>query len=413
MSDGATLPIHLAVHFLASAKQVDGGVATSNEAGRLLASIADRVDHLTFVAYDPPVVSRSGEDDTPYVVRPKNDNVSFLSLGPKGTWRDLVARRKRVRKIVSAASASWDVLFVRLVNRRAGLVTGANRCPRVVTQIGGSMLEYVRGLDMPPHRKAAALAYRLLEETQQKRIIRSAGLNLVVGEDLLERYRKVNDQVFILREAGLRDEDLFQRSDRMDTDAARFVVSGQLVPSKGIFDAVRVFARVRRELMPNATLSVVGDGPSRGEMEELVRRLDLTEAVSFVGWVPAGPELLSLYRGMDVLLCLSHVDFLPRVIWEAFGSSVLVVATSVGAVPRAFRDGVELRIVPKADEDAAVAAVRSLLVDPELRRRLLARAFDRAREATLERMTEGLASRIATRWPELARTHGAAQSDHE
>lgn len=392
------LPLHVAVHYLACARQDGDRIATSNEAGMILERIADRVRRLTFVAYDPPEHPSGNEDTTPYEFQ--RDNVDVLSLGPKGTWRDRRARRQRVASIVERSSVSWDLLVLRLVNRRAPDVWRANRCPRVVTQVGGSMLEYVLGSDLPAHCKAVRLALAVWEERNQRRIIRSAALTAVVGERLRERYAR-DGNVEIIRESALSDADIFIADDRLNDGAPSFLFAGQVVASKGIHETLAAFARIRGELLPQARLHIVGDGPEMPNIRAWVDRSGLRDAITLHGWVTRD-AMMDLYRRTDVLLCLSRVDFMPRVIWEAMGSSVPVVATRVGSVPWAFEDGRHLLLVPSAEPGIVTERVRMLVEDESLRRSIISRARERAREATLETFADRLLARSVAVWPELA-----------
>src|SRR5438552_2936593 len=76
---GDQLPIHLGLHYLASAVETSAGLATSAEAGVMVECLADRVERLTFLAYDPPDKPAANEDLTPYVLSPLRSNVEFLS----------------------------------------------------------------------------------------------------------------------------------------------------------------------------------------------------------------------------------------------------------------------------------------------------------------------------------------------
>jgi glycosyltransferase involved in cell wall biosynthesis len=406
VGESSILPIHLGVHYLACAVAGPDGVRTRTEAGRMIEGLAEGVERLTLVAYDPPAAHPSNEDVTDYLIRTTRGNVDFLSLGPKGGWRDFASRGRRVRGIVSKASGDWDVIMVRLVNRRAHTVWSANKCPRVVVHVGGSLLAFALRAPARTLRKARMLAYGLWAEFNQRRIIRAADLTFVVGEDLLARYARIAKHAVIVRGSALRRRDLQAAADRLQRPEPRFLFCGQVHPSKGIFDVVAAFARIRSNVLPDARLDVVGDGPGASELRALADEIGVSDAVTYHGWITDRDALfdLYLYRRMDVLLCLSRVDFLPRVIWEALGSSVLVIATAVGSVPTVFAD--VIKIVPVSDAAAVENVVRELLAHPESRSHMLERGLMRAEEATLETFTGRFLGEIASRWPELGAARG-------
>lgn len=126
-------------------------------------------------------------------------------------------------------------------------------------------------------------------------------------------------------------------------------------------------------------LLLTGDGPQRGELEELASRLRIAHRVSFLGFA-SGAELADRYRMLDVLA----VPSLPRPNWleqfcrvavEAMASGVPVVASDSGAIPDVVGDAGVL--VPPGDPAALAAAIESLLLPAqwsERRERGLARS---------------------------------------
>jgi glycosyltransferase involved in cell wall biosynthesis len=61
---------------------------------------------------------------------------------------------------------------------------------------------------------------------------------------------------------------------------------------------------------------------------------------------------------------------MPISILEAMAAGLPVVASAVGGIPEIVVDGETGLIVPPRDPDALAAALRRLLDDPELRRRM-------------------------------------------
>ncbi|MCC6581599.1 MAG: glycosyltransferase family 4 protein [Phycisphaeraceae bacterium] len=160
-------------------------------------------------------------------------------------------------------------------------------------------------------------------------------------------------------------------------------VVGRLSVEKGVDRAVRVLPALLK-LNPNVELMLIGDGPQRGQLEQLARELNITDRVRFLGWQKQTKPFL---EAMDLLLLPSLTEGLPNAVLEAMAMRVPVVATDVGAVRDLLDRGQCGRIVSH-DLVTWPDAMTSLLIDPELRRHLadLARARVETRYSFHQRM---------------------------
>ncbi|WP_456365947.1 glycosyltransferase family 4 protein [Thermococcus sp.] len=108
-----------------------------------------------------------------------------------------------------------------------------------------------------------------------------------------------------------------------------------LVPVKGHEFLVRAMVdvlKVRRDVL----LVVVGDGPLRGKLEGLVKKLGLGEYVKFVGAKPHG-EVPLWMNAADLFVLSSLREGNPTVMFEALGVGLPFVGTSVGGVPEVIK----------------------------------------------------------------------------
>jgi glycosyltransferase involved in cell wall biosynthesis len=138
---------------------------------------------------------------------------------------------------------------------------------------------------------------------------------------------------------------------------------------------VRAFALVQKEI-PSATLTLVGTGSRRAELEGLVDELGL-RGVRFAGAVPP-EEMARLYGEADLYLNAPDIDNMPNSIIEAFAAGLPVVSTAAGGIPYVVRDGVDGLLVPVGDSAALAAAALRVLREPGLAGRLTAAARARA-----------------------------------
>jgi glycosyltransferase involved in cell wall biosynthesis len=146
-----------------------------------------------------------------------------------------------------------------------------------------------------------------------------------------------------------------------------------------------------------ASLVLVGEGSERRPLEELARQLGVDERVVWIGWSDDPRSYLST---CDVFAFPSRFEGFPLAVLEALLARSAVVATDVGSVTEAVRDGETGLLVPGEDPIALAAAIRGLLADEGLRRRL----GERGRELVLERFTaDHMARAFESLYEELLR----------
>lgn len=155
---------------------------------------------------------------------------------------------------------------------------------------------------------------------------------------------------------------------RLGIDPERPVIGNvaNLSPKKDQAGLLKSFALVQAAV-PDAHLAIIGDGPLLNELEGQAATLGIGDATSFLGSRDDVPDLLP---GLDVFALSSRYEGLPISLLEAMAAQVACVATSVGGVPEAVRDGINGCLVPPGDPGALADAIVGLLRSPELRERL-------------------------------------------
>lgn len=115
-----------------------------------------------------------------------------------------------------------------------------------------------------------------------------------------------------------------------------FISIRTLSPLYNIECILRAFKQVKWQI-PEATLRIVGDGPSRASLEEMVKTEGIKD-VTFVGRVD-NKEIYKQLDQADILLSASRIDNMPVSILEAFNAGLLVISSNVGGVPYMIEDG--------------------------------------------------------------------------
>ena len=109
-------------------------------------------------------------------------------------------------------------------------------------------------------------------------------------------------------------------------------------------------------------LLIVGEGPDREKMEQLVKERGIEQQVAFVGWKEPA-EMDEIYAATDVVLHPSRRDAYPLVVVEAMSWSKPVVGSDVcGSVIDRVEDGHNGYSFPSGDV-AALTAVLDKVAD--------------------------------------------------
>ncbi len=134
----------------------------------------------------------------------------------------------------------------------------------------------------------------------------------------------------------------------------------RLAPEKNVGFLADVLDR-----FPEATLAVVGDGPQRAELEQRFAGKN----AHFIGYLK-GEELAAAYASADAFVYASETETMGNVVLEAMACGCPVVAPRAGGIPNLVAHGHGGLLYEPRNLTEAVAAVRSILSDDDLRVRM-------------------------------------------
>lgn len=154
---------------------------------------------------------------------------------------------------------------------------------------------------------------------------------------------------------------------------------GRLVPGKGADILLRALPAVLGA-QPDATLTVVGGGPERGNLADLARDLKVESKVTFMG-AQAHTSLAGLYRRAALLVLPSREEGFGLVLVEALGCGCPVVASDLPSIRSLLLDGQAGRLFRPGDAADLARTASLLLADDETRQALA----DRGRQHVLSR----------------------------
>lgn len=155
-------------------------------------------------------------------------------------------------------------------------------------------------------------------------------------------------------------------------DAPVIGQAGRLVKSKR-FDFMIHAARIVVARFPQAVFLIVGDGPERERLEQLVDKLELRQNVIFTGLRLDMPRIVAAF---DVAVFTMENTPGGTANWEAMASGKPIVCTnSDESLDTALiEDGVTGFVVPPNDLRSFAEAIITLIKDPDLRHKMGANA---------------------------------------
>jgi glycosyltransferase involved in cell wall biosynthesis len=145
--------------------------------------------------------------------------------------------------------------------------------------------------------------------------------------------------------------------------------------------------------IPAATLTVVGGGGKGGadaqRVQNLVERLGLQERVQFMGFVEPR-RLHQVYAEAD-LLVMAHTDHIrakyfvsPLKLFEYMSARRPIIASDFATIREILCHQRNAWLVPPQDASAIAAAVRTLMADPAMARRLAEQAYQDVQQYAMD-----------------------------
>lgn len=142
---------------------------------------------------------------------------------------------------------------------------------------------------------------------------------------------------------------------------------GRFTRDKGVAELVAAFDMVRQQY-GNASLLLIGSYESGDALDAKVcARID---AGSGIVAIPFQPDIAPYYLAMDLFVLPTYREGFPNTVLEAQAAERPVVTTTATGAVDSIVDGETGILVPVGDSDALANAIRKLLSNPPLARRM-------------------------------------------
>ena len=185
-----------------------------------------------------------------------------------------------------------------------------------------------------------------------------------------------------------------------------FLSNRNLESHYGVDCVLRAFSIIQASI-PEARLTIVGDGSERQTLQTLARELNL-QNTTFKGQVE--PESIAgQYDSADVYLNGSEIDNQPLSILEAFACGLPIVTTDPGGIPDMVTDGKSGMVVSRSDYKEMAERALRLLNDGSLAMQMI----EEGRRECLKYSWTAVRGAWVTTYHELQQEKSLAEGDAE
>ncbi|MUL35203.1 glycosyltransferase [Gloeocapsopsis dulcis] len=157
---------------------------------------------------------------------------------------------------------------------------------------------------------------------------------------------------------------------KVEQASIQIVTSGRLVEKKGIEYAIHAVAKLAK-IKPNIEYKVIGDGPLRQPLQQLIEELNVTDTVKLLGWKDQ-EEIIEILKKSHIFIAPSVTaqsgdqDAPVNVLKEAMAIGLPVISTYHGGIPELIQDNVSGFLVTERNADAIAKKISYLLDNPQI-----------------------------------------------
>jgi glycosyltransferase involved in cell wall biosynthesis len=205
-----------------------------------------------------------------------------------------------------------------------------------------------------------------------KPIIRLADEIVVPSEYLKEIFARHGFSARVISNSIDLQRFVMSRNVSLSNDTLKILCTRNFEAHYRVDLVIDAFREVKNRV-PDATLTLIGDGSQRGQLEQLVQQHGL-RGVRFVGSV-ANSEIHKFYQNANLYMNASVVDNMPLSLMEAMASGLLVVSSDAGGIPYFIKNDHNGILVPCNNPMALANATIKIYRDRDRWNRIQANAL--------------------------------------
>ena len=260
----------------------------------------------------------------------KNVEVIFVN----GLWLEvyianLVLRKKIVRKIVG--DPVWEKLFTQ--NK---IFDSFDTFQKNTYNFKVQLYKYIRNI-----------------------VIRSANIIIVPSNHLYEFVKNINFSGELIK---INNGTLITDALEKNFKETNFLIVSRLVKHKNIDLIIKSLYNLKNKYSLDFNLDIVGEGPDRSKLNNLINHLNLNSCVNLVG-SKHGEDLENFYKNSNYFLQISSYEGMPHTILEAMNHKLVIIASNFGGNYELIGENIYGYLVESIKENEIVKAIKVAVDD--------------------------------------------------
>ena len=160
---------------------------------------------------------------------------------------------------------------------------------------------------------------------------------------------------------GSKIEELSEHNIKYIKEKKVLLAVGRLATEKGFDRLINIFSNIDRN-NNSWELIIIGEGPERQKLEDMIKKLNLNEKVKLLGFIE---NPYPYFKLADIVVLSSYVEGLPTVLSEAILLEKPIVSTKCAGVNEILLDG-RLGMISENNDDDLCFKIESMIKSEDL-----------------------------------------------
>jgi glycosyltransferase involved in cell wall biosynthesis len=269
------------------------------------------------------IVTSALKGETPFMESKEGIQIRRLDVGRKSRFKGRVSEMITFMRRCSTSFKSFYESIQPDLCVSFLLIPGGGLAPlRMKNQFGVPYIVELRGGDTPGFGLSSLKLYHLVARPVMRLLLKNCAQAIAVGEGLR---LLVKDSVKTVEVIGNGvDVDKFTPSNQEKTGGIKILFVGRLVDSQKKIS--KLMHAVRNT--PGTHLTVAGDGEDRATLENLAKKMQIGNRISFTGWLDK-ENLLKQYQSADIYASASIAEGMSNSALEALSCGLALLLTNI------------------------------------------------------------------------------------